>query len=105
MRKMSEIIKIIKDNYCKCADLFLTESDCHYYVREIIENKFEETDTLEDSHNILIKSSIIRSELSWFDKNSEDRKLTIRPDLTIINRNNLTLYNPKGFNISKGIFV
>jgi hypothetical protein len=47
------------------------------------------------THSIKIERPVIHSELSWYDKNSFNKKLSIRPDITILNCNNIILYNKK----------
>jgi hypothetical protein len=80
-------IKEIADEYKKTKGLILTEDDlkCLLY-RKLM--KIPELSSPKATKNPSILANSIHTEVSWYDKN---KKLTIKPDITILEPKNLSI--------------
>ncbi len=85
-------IEEFKEKFIKSKGLVLTESDAHCYLyKSLFEVGFGK---IEPSADPEIMTNYIHSELSWYDDN---RKLTIKPDITIISPKHISLIRNLNF--------
>src|SRR5665213_520390 len=84
---IEEKINEIGLEYAQVQGSILTEDDlkCILFSKLSGLGRFRNAETTKDS---LIKASKVHAELSWFDNNG---KLTIKPDLTILEPGNLSI--------------
>ena len=89
-------IKNIEKEYQMIKGLILTESDlkCHIYLRLMQKMKYKYPSLTRDAG---IYANQIHSELSWYD---DSGKLTIKPDITILESSGLSIVRGSGNRIN-----
>jgi len=86
-RTIEEKIKEIEEEYKQTQGLILTEDD----LKCLLYNKLNEIDELSEKRETLdpgILANSIHTEVSWYDRKG---KLTIKPDITILEPENLSI--------------
>lgn len=94
--KIENLIDQIEDEYRENQGLILTEDD----LKCIIYSKLSQLDTLKGykpTYDERIKANSVHAELSWYNK---EKKLAIKPDLTILDPHNLSILKGIGNKVS-----